>query len=322
MKAFVQQRYGTPEQIELQDVATPTPGPGELLVDVQMAGVHIGDVHMMTGKPYLMRAMGFGVRGPKKRPGSEVAGRVMALGPGVTEFAVGDEVVGIGVGAFSEVCVAPIQKLIPRPTSLSIENAVALPISGLTALQALRDAGRVKSGDRVLVIGAAGAVGRYTVQLAKHFDAHVTGLCSGNKMKLVSELGADEVLDYTAIDAFDGTRSFDLIVDTAGNRPLKVLRRALTRAGTLVIVGSETEESVFGGIDRVLRAALLSPLVHHRLVGLISKECASDVQILCDLAASGVITPVIDRTYKFDQVPDAIEYVKSGRSLGKVLVAV
>ncbi|MET9886320.1 NAD(P)-dependent alcohol dehydrogenase [Streptomyces sp. NPDC006430] len=327
MKAITQHTYGSCEVLELGDVETPSPRPEEVLIRVRAAAVDAGVWHLMTGMPYLLRLMGYGLRAPKEPVrGREVAGRVEAVGAAVTRFRPGDEVFGICEGAFAEYAVAPQDKLAAKPAGLPLEEAAALPISGLTALQALRDAGRVQPGQRVLVIGAAGGVGSIAVQLAKAFGAHVTGVCSTTKTDLVRSIGADEVIDYTRQEITapappPGALRYDLVIDTAGNRPLAALRRILTPRGTLVIVGGEGGGRWLGGIDRVLRAGLLSPFLRQNLRGVLTKECREDLEVLGQHVETGALTPVIDRTYPLDRAPDAIARQHAGHARGKILIA-
>jgi NADPH:quinone reductase-like Zn-dependent oxidoreductase len=241
----------------------------------------------------------------------------------VTQFRPGDEVFGIGEGSFAEYVGARADKLAPKPANLTFEQAAAVPISALTALQALRDTGKLQPGQTVLIIGAAGGVGTFAVQLAKAFGAQVTGVCSTTKLDLVRSIGADEVIDYTREDFADGARHWDLIVDTAGRRSLSQLRRALTPRGTLVIVGGEGGGRWLGGFDRqILRAPLLSALVRQRLRPLVSKERSKDLLVLKELIEAGKITPVIDRTYPLSEAPQAIRYLEEGHAGGKVVVRV
>jgi NADPH:quinone reductase-like Zn-dependent oxidoreductase len=324
MKAIVQDRYGTADVLELARVDKPAPKDDEVLVRVQTAGVDAGVWHLMTGLPYLVRLFGFGVRRPKVRVrGRDVAGRVEAVGRVVTRFQPGDEVFGICEGSFAEyACVREDKVLLPKPANLSFEQAAAVPISALTALQALRDKGKVQAGQKVLIIGAGGGVGSFAVQLAKAFGAEVTGVCSTSKVDLVRSIGADEVVDYTRNDFADGARRWDLILDTAGNRPLSRLRRALAPRGTLVLVGGESEGRWLGGTERLLRAFLLSPLVRQRLRGFISSERTEDLQVLRELIEAGKLTPVLDRSYPLGEAPEAIRHWEQGRARGKVVVTV
>jgi NADPH:quinone reductase-like Zn-dependent oxidoreductase len=324
MKAVVQGTYGSPDVLELRDVDRPVVGDGDVLVRVYGAGVDPGVWHLMTGRPYLVRVMGYGLRTPKVGiRGRDVAGRVEAVGNNVTQVQPGEEVFGIGEGSFAEYVSARPDKLAPKPANLTFEQAAAVPISGLTALQALRDTGKVQPGQKVLIIGAAGGVGTFAVQLAKAFGAEVTGVASTTKVDLVRSLGADEVLDYTREDFADGARRWDLIVDTAGRRSLSHLRDALTRRGTLVIVGGEGGGRWLGGFDRqILRAPILSLLVRQRLRPLVSKERSGDLVVLKELIEAGKVTPVIDRTYPLSEVPEAIRYLEAGHARGKIVIRV
>ncbi|WP_199439864.1 NAD(P)-dependent alcohol dehydrogenase [Umezawaea beigongshangensis] len=323
MKAIVQDNYGSPDVLELRDVDTPVAGAGEVLVRVHAAGVDPGVWHLTTGRPLLLRLTGLGLRAPKVRVrGMDVAGRVEAVGDGVTGFQPGDEVFGTCDGSFAEhVSVTP-DRLAHKPANLSFEQAAAVPISAVTALQGLRDRGEVQPGQRVLVIGAGGGVGTFAVQLAKVFGAHVTGVCSTEKTDLVRSLGADEVVDRTREDFADGTRHYDLVLDTAGNRPLSHVRRALAPRGTLVIVGGEGPGKFFGGVDRVLRALLLSPFVRQRLRGLVSSVGAEDLRFLRQVVEDGGLTPVIGRTYPLAEAADAVRHVGEGHARGKVVLTV
>src|SRR5918994_5167439 len=242
MKAIVQDKYGSADVLELGEVEKPQPGDDELLVRVHAAGVDPGVWHLMTGRPYLVRAMGFGLRRPKIRVrGTDAAGIVEATGKNVVRLKPGDSVYGTCDGSFAEYACAKAERFAPKPSNLSFKQAAAVPVSGVTALHGLRDAGKLQPEQKVLIIGAAGGVGTYAVQLAKAFGAVVTGVCSTSKVDLVREIGAEEVIDYTREDFTEGTRQFDLILDTAGRRPLRQLRRALTPQGTLVIVGGAVE---------------------------------------------------------------------------------
>jgi NADPH:quinone reductase-like Zn-dependent oxidoreductase len=273
--------------------------------------------------PYLIRAAGFGLRAPRNRvPGMDLAGTVEALGPGVTRFRPGDEVYGSGPGSFAEYACAKEERLAPKPRTLDFETAATVPVSGCTALRALRDAGRIAAGQRVLVIGASGGVGSYAVQLAKAFGAHVTGVCRTAKTDLVRSLGADEVLDYTREDPTGGVRRYDLVVDIAGNRPLGALRRVLTARGTLVIVGGEGGGRWIGGNDRQLRALLLSPFTGQRLRGLASTERHADLRTLAELIEAGSVTPAVDRVVDLGAVPGALQCLRDGGVRGKLAVRV
>ena len=323
MRAMTRDTYRSPDKLELSDIDTPHVGPDDVLLRVHAAGVDQGAWHLVTGLPYPVRLAGYGLRRPKARvPGREVAGRVEAVGANVTRFKPGDEVFGVCDGAFAEYALAREKGLAPKPANVTFEQAAVVPVSACAALLGLRDRGEIAQGQRVLVIGASGGVGTFAVQLAKHFGAHVTGVCSTSKVDLVRSLGADEVVDYTREDFADGSHRYDLILDTGGNSPLKKLRRALTPRGTLVIVGSETGGRWLGGADHSLRAMLLSPFVGQRLRPLLSSERAEDLELLRELIEAGKITPAVDRTYPLGEVPEAIRYLRDGQARGKVAVTI
>jgi NADPH:quinone reductase-like Zn-dependent oxidoreductase len=323
MKAIVHREYGRAEVLTLEDLPAPVIGKNEVLIQVHAAGCGPDVWHIMTGKPYFARLM-IGLRSPKFRvPGWDVAGHVEAVGSGVTGFRPGDQVMGTVEGSFAELAKARPEKLVPKPARLTFEQAAAVPISGVTALQALRDKGRVRPGQKVLVVGAAGGVGSFAVQIAKAYGAHVTGVCSTTKVDLVRSNGADDVIDYTSEDFTNGARRWDLIVDTAGRRPLSQLLRALTPKGTLVVVGGDGGGPWTGGFFRgLLRGPLLSLFVGQKLIGLNSKVNRGDLQKMGELIESGKVTPVIDRTYPLIEVPDAIRYLEKGHPSGKIVIAV
>jgi len=323
MRAVVQDRYGAADLLRLERIARPEHADHEVLVRVNAAGLDRGTWHLMTGKPYLMRIAGLGLRGPKDRvPGRDLAGTVVAVGAGVTGFVAGDEVYGVGRGAFAEYAVAPADKLSRKPAMLSFEQAAVVPISAATALQALTDHGRLQPGQRVLVLGASGGVGSYAVQLAKAFGAQVTGVASTAKLDLVRSLGADQVIDYTREDFADTGLRYDLILDIGGNPSLRRLRRALTPIGTAVIVGGEDGGDLTGGMNRTLRALALSPFTSQRFANFINKERASDLDRLTTLIDAGQLTPSIDRTYRLDQVPEAMRQLAAGKVRGKVAITI
>ena len=325
MKAIVQDVYGSAGVLKLRDIARPSIGDGEVLVRVRAAGVDPGVWHLMTGEPYLVRVMGFGLRKPKVGVrGRDVAGVVEAAGARVTRFGPGDEVYGTcESGSFAEYAAAREERLASKPASVSFEQAAVVPISGVTALQAVRDCGRVQPGHQVVVIGAAGGVGSFAVQIAKASGARVTGVCSTSKADLVRSLGAGDVIDYTHDEVGCNGARYDVVIDTAGNRPLSLLRRAMTPRGTLVLVGGEHGGGrVLGGFDRQLGAPLVSMFVGQRLRGLVAKERAEDLEAMTRLIESGDVTPVIDRTYALSDAPDAIRYLAEGHAAGKVVVTV
>ncbi|MCX4803950.1 NAD(P)-dependent alcohol dehydrogenase [Streptomyces sp. NBC_01214] len=320
MKAMVQDVYGSPEVLRMEELDRPVAGPGEVLVRVHAAGVDQGVWHLMAGLPYAVRAVS-GLRRPRTRVrGLDVAGVVEAVGPDVTRFREGDEVYGNCTGSFAEYARAKEGTLAPKPAGLSFEQAATVPVSACTALGAVRDSGRVKAGQSVLVLGASGGVGSFAVQVAKAYGAHVTGVCSTAKADLVRSLGADEVLDYTQQDPVDGSRRYDVILDIAGNRPIARLRRALTPRGTLVIVGGEGGGKWIGGNQRQLGAMLLSPFVGHRLRahGTLVRHRA--LEALTELIEAGSVTPAVDRTYPLAEVPDAIRSLRDGQVRGKIAI--
>ena len=321
MKAIVQDRYGTADVLELEDVDEPKVASGDVLLRVHAASAHVGDWHFMTGLPYLFRIAGSGLRAPKTRVrGTDVAGRVEAIGKDVTRFQPGDEVFGICDGAFAEYAAAREDKIAPKPANLTFEQAATVPTSGSTALQALRDAGKVQPRQTVLIIGAAGGVGSFAVQIAKAFGAHVTGVCSTTKVDLVRSIGADDVIDYTRDDFAETGQRYDLILDIAGNRSLSHLRRGLAPRGTLVIVGGEGGGRWFGGIDRQLRAQMLSPFVSQKLGTFIAKQKGDNLVVLKELIEAGKVVPVIDTTYPLSEVPEAIRHLEEGHARGKVII--
>jgi NADPH:quinone reductase-like Zn-dependent oxidoreductase len=323
MKAIVQDTYGTADVLELRDIDKPEIADDEVLVRVHAAGVDRGVWHVMTGLPYPIRLAGYGLRKPKTPvPGADLAGVVEAVGKDVTRFQPGDAVFGIGKGTFAEYARAPENKLVPKPANLTFEQAAVVAISGLPALQGLRDKGRIEPGQKVLIIGASGGVGTYAVQLAKAFGAEVTGVCSTTKVDLVRSLGADHVIDYTRDDFAKGEQRYDLILDIGGNPSLSRLRRALAPKGTLVIAGGEAGGRWLGGNDRQLRALLLSRLVGQKLTTFISKENHQDMLVLKELIEAGKVTPVIDRTYPLSEAPQAIRYLEQGHARGKVVITI
>jgi NADPH:quinone reductase-like Zn-dependent oxidoreductase len=322
MKAIVQDAYGSADMLRLDDVDAPEPGAGEVLVRVRAAGVDRGVWHLMTGQPYVAR-LAIGLRRPRHRvPGMDVAGVVERVGAGVTGFAVGDEVLGIGKGTYAELAVAPTAKLVLKPEGLPFEQAAAVPISGLTALHAVRDVGKVQAGQSVLVIGAAGGVGTYAVQMAKALGAAVTGVCSTAKSDLVRSIGADHVVDYTRDDVVDLGERYDVVIDIAGNRTLRRLRRVLAPKGTLVIVGGEEGGRWLGGIERNLWASLWSPFVGQRMRAFVSRERGEDIETLAQMIAAGTLAPVVERTFPLAETADAIRYLEGGHARGKVVVTV
>jgi NADPH:quinone reductase-like Zn-dependent oxidoreductase len=320
MRAVVRDAYGSVDVLRVGEVEKPVAGEGEVLVRVHAAGVDQGVWHLMVGMPYAMRLAGFGIRAPKNRLlGYDVAGHVEAVGANVDLFRSGDEVFGTCRGSFAEYAVARADRLALKPDNVSFEEAAAVPISGYAALQAVREHGGVRAGQRVLVIGAGGGVGAFAVQIAKAGGAAVTGVCSTAKTEFVRSIGADHVIDYTREEFADGRNRFDVILDIAGNRPLSQLRRALTPRGTLVIVGAE-DAGNWLGIRRQLRAAALSPFVRQKLGFFISKERSQDLEELRKLLEAGALRPAVDRTFPLDDVPGAIGYLRDGHARGKIVI--
>jgi NADPH:quinone reductase-like Zn-dependent oxidoreductase len=323
MKAMVRDVYGPPHVLQLRDIDMPEIADDEVLVRVHAAGVGRDVWHVMTGLPYPIRLAGYGLRSPTNPViGSDMAGVVEAVGKNVSRFKPGDEVFGIGKGSYAEYVCAREDKLAPKPANLTFEQAAVVAIMGSTALQALRDHGKVRTGQEVLVIGASGGVGTYAVQLAKAFGAHVTGVCSTTKVDMVRSIGADHVIDYTREDFAEGDQRYDLILDIGGNSSLSRLRRALTSRGTLVIVGGEGGGRWLGGTDRQIRALVLSPFVSQKLGTFVNNENHEDLLVLKELIEAGKVTPVIDRTYPLSEVSKAIRYLEDGHARGKVVITV
>jgi len=323
MRAIVQDAYGSSDVLRSAEIDRPEITANEVLIDVAAAGMDRGTWHVMAGKPYLMRVMGFGFRRPKNLvPGLDVSGTVVLVGSEVTRFQPGDEVFGISRGAFAEYAAVREDKLAHKPDKLSFEQAAVVPISGGTAIQALRDAGQVQAGQKLLIIGASGGVGTYAVQLAKAIEAEVTGVSSTAKVELVRSIGADHVVDYTREDYLDGSKKYDLILDIGGNNRLSRLRRALTSKGTLVIVGGENGGSLTGGFGRQIRALLVSMFVSQRLTMLASKERYTDLEALSPFLENGQVVPVIDRTYPVTEVRAAMRHLEAGLARGKIAISI
>jgi NADPH:quinone reductase-like Zn-dependent oxidoreductase len=319
MRAIVQRKYGTADTLSVGQIDRPSIEAGEVLVEVRAAGVDRGTWHLMAGVPYALRLVA-GLRAPKRVvPGLDLAGIVAAVGGEVTRFGIGDEVLGIGKGSFAEYAPAREDKLAHKPTKLTFEQAAAMPVSGLTALQGLCDVGRLEAGQRVLIIGASGGVGTYAVQIAKALGAEVAGVCSTSKVDLVRSLGADNVIDYTRDDFADGATRYDLVLDIGGNSSLSRLRGTLAPQATLVIVGGEGGGRWLG-ISRQLRALALSPFVGQRLRTFITKEHHAGLERLNELAQNGQLVPVIERTYALDAVPEAIRHLEAGQARGKLVI--
>lgn len=319
MKAVIQDRYGSSEVLRVDDVAVPEPGDQEVLIKVHAAGLDRGTEHLMTGKPYAMR-MATGLRRPRNPiSGRDVAGTVVKVGSAVTRFAAGDQVYGVAPGSFAEFAVGPENKLAHKPANLTFSQAAVVPISAGTALQALRDVGKVRAGQEVLIIGASGGVGSYAVQLAKILGAQVTGVASAAKADFVRNLGADHVLDYNRDDFADGSRHYDLILDIGGGSSVRRLRRALKPSGTVVFVGSENTGNITG-MGRQLRGMMMSLFVRQRLVPLMAKERATNLDVLTEHIQAGQLTPSMTESYPLAQAKDAMRLLEAGKVRGKVVI--
>jgi NADPH:quinone reductase-like Zn-dependent oxidoreductase len=325
MKAVVQDIYGSTDTLAIEEIAVPAIAEDEVLVRVRAAGVDPGVWHLMMGLPYLVRIMGMGFRHPKVRvKGRDLAGTVEKVGSQVTRFSPGDDVYGVSSrGSFAEYTSAREKDLVRKPSNLTFEQAAAVPISAMTALQGLRDVGHVQAGQHVLIIGASGGVGSFAVQLARVFEADVTGMCSSAKTDLVRSLGAREVIDYASEEVDAHGPRFDLILDTAGLRPLSLLRRALAPNGTLAIVGGEGGGRWTGGFGRqILRAPVRSMFSGQKFRSVMAKERIEDLEYLTSLIEGGRVSPVIDRIFSLREAPEAIAYLAQGHASGKVVISV
>ncbi|NUU16913.1 NAD(P)-dependent alcohol dehydrogenase [Cellulomonas humilata] len=324
MKAIVQHRYGSPDELTLADVDTPVPAADEVLVRVRAASLNARDWHLMRGDPYVARlSPDFGRRAPKALiRGSDFAGTVEAVGSDVTRLRPGDDVYGESDGALAEYVSAPERRVARKPDHLTFEQAAAMPLAATTALQGLR--GRVGPGQSLLINGASGGVGTFAVQLAHAYGAQVTAVCSTRNVELVRSLGADHVVDYTRDDAFRAGRRYDVVLDLVGNRSLRDLRRALTPDGTLVLSGGGVSEggSLFGPIGLLLRSKLAAPFVRHRIVALSTSPGAEHLDTLRELAEAGTIVPAVDRTYPLPAAADAMRYLEGEHARAKVVVTV
>ena len=322
MAAVVQDRYGSADALQFCQIPRPAASDDEVLVRVVAAGVDVGMWHYMTGLPYVFRLTGVGLLKPKTRvPGTNMAGVVETVGRNVTRFRPGDEVYGTTLGTFAECTNAREDRLAPKPRNLTFEQAAVIPHGGFVSLQALRDRARVQSGQRVLIIGAAGAVGATEVQLAKAFGAEVTGVGSTDQEDLIRSLGADHFIDRTRDDFADGRQRYDVILEQAGNNSLSRLRRALTSDGTLLTV-SMGHGRWIGGTDRTVRALLWSRLVSQKLSTFVAKEHAEDLLALTDLIEAGQLTPVMGRIYPLHEAGDAMRYFEGGRVRGRIAITV
>jgi NADPH:quinone reductase-like Zn-dependent oxidoreductase len=335
MKAIVQDRYGSPDVLELRDIDRPLAAEDEVLVRVRAASVHADVWHAMKGVPYVLRVMGSGLRAPKHRvPGTDLAGLVESIGTNVTRFRSGDEVFGQSLlanlwrngGAFAEYAAVPQAMLERKPARLTFEQAAAVPTSGSLAVQHVRDEGRTQPGQRVLINGAGGAVGTFAVQLAKAYGAHVTGVDAPAKLDMLRSIGADEVLDYSKEDFTRRDERYGFILDIAGNHPWSEVRRALTPDGTYVLSGYDqygrSGHRWFGSLGRFAKLIVISPFVSHLHPFRGTKDPGDRLVVLKGLIEAGKITPVIDRTFPLSEVPEAIRYLESEQARGKIVITV
>ena len=323
MRAVVQAEFGSADVLHVDEISPPTIGDADALIQVHAAGMDRGTWHLMAGRPYMARLMGAGLRTPKNLVcGLDVAGTVVAVGPHVRRFEVGDDVFGISRGSFAEYACAREDKLARKPANLTFDQGAAVAVSGLTALQSLTDTGHIEPGQHVLIVGASGGVGTFAVQIARALGAEVTGVCSTTKLELVRSIGADRVIDYTHTDFATGRERYDLILDIGGNSPLRRLRRALAPRGTLVIVGGEDGGRWTGGFGRQLRAVALSPFVRQRLTMKTPREHYADLERLAVLIEAGKLTPIVEHTYQLHQAPDAMRHLEAGQARGKLVITV
>ena len=326
MKAVVYTNYGSPDVLEIRDVKRPVPNDDQILIKVRAAAVNPLDWHFMEGTPYIMRAMGVGLRKPKDpRLGVDVAGQVEAVGKNVTQFKPGDEVFGGKTGAFADyVCARADRAIVLKPANITFEQAASVPIAAITALQALRDKGKVHAGQKVLINGASGGVGTFAVQIAKSFGADVTGVCSTRNLDLVRSLGADHVIDYTKEDFTKGDERYDVILDNVGTQPLSGFRHALQPKGICVMIGGggPNDGGLIGPMGRPIVALLMSPFISQKMGMMMAELNKEDLTILGDLMQSGKVKPVIDRTYPLSQIAEAMRYLEAGHARGKVIITV
>jgi NADPH:quinone reductase-like Zn-dependent oxidoreductase len=322
MKAIVYHHYGSPDVLKYEEMEKPLAGDNEVLIKVRAASVNPYDWHFMRGEPYMVRLMA-GLRKPKDpRLGADVAGQVEAVGRSVTQLKPGDEVFGSCRGAFAEYVCASESKLTTKPDNTTFEQAASVPIAAFTALQGLRDKGKIRAGHKVLVNGAGGGVGTFGVQIAKSFGANVTGVCSTRNVDMVRAIGADRVIDYTREDFTKGGQSYDLILDCVGNRSLLACRRILSPKGICIMAGGSAGRWMVRAIARAIAALVWSRLTSKKLVGIFARASKEDLTILYELLKAGKVTPVIDRVYTLSEVPEAIRYLEEGHARGKVVISV
>ncbi len=326
MKAIVYHNYGSPVVLKCEEIEKPTAGDDEVLIKVRAASVNPLDWHFVRGIPYFLRMMA-GLRKPKNtRLGVDVAGKIEAVGRNVTQFKPGDEVFGTSRGAFAEYVCSHENKLVQKPAHLTFEQAAAVPVAGLTALQGLRDKGRIQPGQKVLIIGAAGGVGTFAVQIAKSYGADVTGVCSTRNVDMVRSIGADHVIDYTKEDFTQAGQRYDIIVDNVGNRSFSECRLVMAAKGILVSNGGgslkENEGSWLGPVGGSIAALMLSRFMSQKMVTLLASLNRQDLDVLKELMEAKKVTPVIDKSYTLSEVPEAIRYLEKGHARGKVVITV
>jgi NADPH:quinone reductase-like Zn-dependent oxidoreductase len=321
IKAIVQHRYGSPDVLELKNVDKPVPREEEVLVRVRAAAVNIGNWHLLRGIPYAMRPV-VGLFKPRHEiPGLDLAGQVEAVGESVKQFQPGDEVFGWCDGAFAEYACAEEDNLLAKPANLTLERSAAVGDSAFTALNAVRDQGKVQSGQRVVINGASGGVGTFAVQIAKSFGTDVTGVCSTRNVDMVRSIGADQVIDYTKEDFTQDRHRYDVVLDLVGNRSLSDCRRSLTPQGTYVLVGV-SDIGRWLGLARQIKVLLSSPFVRQQMRIFITRHTREDLVVLKELVEAGEVRPVIDRRFQLSEIPEALRYQGEGHSQGKIVIAV
>jgi NADPH:quinone reductase-like Zn-dependent oxidoreductase len=321
MKAIVQRRYGSPDVLRLEEIATPVVKDDEVLVRVRAAAVNIGDWHLLRGVPYVMRLV-FGLRGPRRRtPGLDIAGEVEAVGGNVKQFRRGDEVFGWCKGAFAEYACTAENNILPRPANLTLEQSAAVGDSAFTALAAVRDHGKVQPRQRVLINGASGGVGTFAVQIAKSFGAHVTAVCSTRNVDLVRSIGADQVIDYTTEDFTRSVARYDVMLDLVGNRSLADCRRVLTPRGTYVLVGVKDMGRWFG-LGRQCKALLLSPFIGQQMRVFVARHTKEDLAVLKELVEAEKVAPLIETRYALSDLPNALRHQGETHTHGKIVIVV
>jgi NADPH:quinone reductase-like Zn-dependent oxidoreductase len=322
VKAIVYHEYGPPDVLRCEEIEKPTPGDSEVLLRVRAAALNPYDWHFMRGEPYGIRLMS-GLGKPKnKRLGADVAGVVETVGRSVTQFKPGDAVYGLCQGAFGEYVCTAESKLVKKPDGMTFEQAASIPIAGLTALQSLRDKGKIQPGQRVLVNGASGGVGTFGVQIAKAFGANVTGVTSTRNVELVRSIGADDVIDYTKQDFTKGTQRFDLILDCVGNHSFSEYCRVLNPGGKIIGAGGKTDNWMLEPIGRMISTAVQSLFVSQKQVSIFAKMNQADLLAINELLTSGKVTPVIDRRYELDDLPEGMRYLEEGHAQGKVVIVI